>query len=561
MSEFAGPAIVLAAVVAALLIYILAWRMTRGGSLGLRALVRGGLPLLLVGSVMALAVLGTGLEPALEKIDGRLSGTPPEQPLPDLAQEQAGGESAEADRQGAQFEAARRARRLESREDERVGATAPAARGLNPNDMPDAALPGAGNLTPPLPPAAVNGHDEGPLTIQPPAGAPASEAEARRSLPTGPVDGLADDSAAAPPAAERSVAAAKKASPEAPEESEWDVVPVFYGTDRAETPNAERLAYGSDRGRRLELGRALVTVPKSHQVPQIERPWALRIPYFDVTIYEEAEDPEKHFTLQEIKSLPKDAFLALVRERLAASQRFKDHAIVFVHGYNTAFDNAVYRTAQIAYDLDFDGAPFLYSWPSGGGVASYTYDRESAEAAVPYLRQFMEMVVKETGAKSISVIAHSMGNQPLLEVLKDMKSQTPEGVVIDQVISAAPDVDADNFTNLARRIEGFAKGVTLYAAANDRALIISRSFWQNPRAGDVPPAGPLIVPGVDTIDVTGISTDAFALNHSGYAENTDLLEDIGKLILSGLRPPDQRLPKLVRVPSDKGDYWRYVQAP
>ena len=189
--------------------------------------------------------------------------------------------------------------------------------------------------------------------------------------------------------------------------------------------------------------------------------------------------------MQEIKKLSKEDFLRLVRERLGGSQRYKDHAIVFVHGYNTSFDHAVYRTAQISYDLKFDGAAFVYSWPSGGAVASYTYDRESAEASEPYLRQFLEMVVKETGAKSISVIAHSMGNQPLLDVLKDMKSAAPAGVVISQVILAAPDVDADNFVNLAHRIEGFAKGMTLYAASNDRALIISRNFWQNPRAGDV----------------------------------------------------------------------------
>ena len=129
-----------------------------------------------------------------------------------------------------------------------------------------------------------------------------------------------------------------------------------------------------------------MTVPRIHQVPKIERPFAIRIPYFDVTIYEEAEDPEKHFTLQEIKSLSKEDFLRLVRKRLATSSTFKDHALVFVHGYDTSFDNALYRTAQIAYDLKFDGAPFLYSWPSGGAVASYAYDRESAEDSEPYLR-------------------------------------------------------------------------------------------------------------------------------------------------------------------------------
>ena len=73
-----------------------------------------------------------------------------------------------------------------------------------------------------------------------------------------------------------------------------------------------------------------------------------------------------------------------------------------MHGYDTSFDNALYRTAQIAYDLHFDGAPFVYSWPSGGAVASYTYDRESAEGSEPYLRQFLDLVVKETDAKTIS---------------------------------------------------------------------------------------------------------------------------------------------------------------
>jgi esterase/lipase superfamily enzyme len=335
-------------------------------------------------------------------------------------------------------------------------------------------------------------------------------------------------------------------------------VPVFYGTDRLQDPNPKRISYNSDRAHRLELGRALVTVPRIHQVPKIERPFAIRIPYFDVTIYEEAEDPNQHFTLQEIKNLSKEDFLRLVHERLATSSTFKDHAMVFVHGYDTSFDNALYRTAQITYDLKFDGVPFVYSWPSGGAVASYAYDRESAEDSEPYLRQFLDLVVKETGAKTISIIAHSMGNKPLLDVLKDMKSAAPEGVVISQIILAAPDVDADNFTNLAQAIKGLAKGVTLYAASNDRALIASRNIWGKYRAGDVPASGPLVLPGIDTIDVTAASTDVFTLNHSGYAENNALLSDIGKLIESGLRPPDVRFDKLKPVTSSKGSYWRYA---
>ncbi len=399
---------------------------------------------------------------------------------------------------------------------------------------------------------------------------PKARAYHRKAAPEAAAPGGSGSAAATPPAPE---AMARSRGPtakgaEAPEgaararglvapEQKWDVEPVFFGTDRAEEANPKRLSYGSDRGRRLEIGRALVTIPKLHQVPQIERPWAIRIPYFDVTIYEQAEDPNKHFTMQEIKRLSKDDFLSLVRQRLAGSARFKDQALVFVHGFNTSFDNAVYRTAQIAYDLKFDGVPFLYSWPSGGAVASYTYDRESAEASKPYMRQFLEMVVHETGAKSVSIIAHSMGNQPLLDVLKDMKSAAPEGVAINQVILAAPDVDADSFTELAEAINGLAKGVTLYAASNDRALIVSRNFWGHYRAGDVPAQGPLVLPGVDTIDVTAASTDVFALNHSDYAESSQVLDDIGELIRTGKRPPEDRILKPERITTDRGPYWRY----
>jgi esterase/lipase superfamily enzyme len=346
----------------------------------------------------------------------------------------------------------------------------------------------------------------------------------------------------------------------APEE-EWQSVPVYWGTDRAVQPNAERLVFGSDRARKLQLGEALITVPKVHQVPNVERPWVVKIPYFDVTIYAEKEDPKSHFTVKEIKALTKEELLAQVKARLGDSERFKDQAVVFVHGYNTSFDNALYRTAQIAYDLDFDGATFLYSWPSGGAVASYTYDRESAQASEPYLREFLEMVVKQTGAKQVSIIAHSMGNQPLMDVLRDMRSSAPEGVEISQVILAAPDVDADSFTNLARTIKGLAKNVTLYVASNDRALIVSRNFWGSYRAGDVPPAGPLILEGIDTIDVTAASTDTFAINHSGYASNNKLLEDIGELLKTGLRPPEMRILKPGKISGPTGDYWRYTPAP
>jgi len=390
---------------------------------------------------------------------------------------------------------------------------------------------------------------------------PTTRRSARRDLPEAMPEAMPESGAS--PSGSEAPAMRNGMEPRAapqPADSDWDVVPVFYGTDRARTENAERIDYNSDRGKRLQLGHALVTVPKIHQVPQIERPWVYRIPFTQIVIWQEAEDPRKHFTIKEIRELGEQEFLELVRKRLAESMAYKNHALVFVHGFNTSFQFAIFRTAQIAYDLKFDGAPFLYSWPSKGqlGMQDYSYDRESAQAAEPYFRDFLKLVVNETGATSVSIIAHSMGNQLLLPVLRDLRREAPDSVRISQVILAAPDVDRDSFEFLAREIQGISNGVTLFAAANDRALAVSRQFWGGvPRAGDVPPEGPILVPGVDTIDVTNINTEMFSLNHSGYAEKTELLNDIQLLIQTGERPPEKRIPILERISTSRGDFWRY----
>jgi esterase/lipase superfamily enzyme len=386
------------------------------------------------------------------------------------------------------------------------------------------------------------------VTAPPPPGGTARSMEAERGPST-----RSAAPAPPPPAGNPAVGAG------APPSSDWDVVPVFFGTDRGRRDQPKRVAYGTERGHNLELGRAMITVPKAHQVPNVERPWAIKIPYTSVVLYQQDEDPKKHFTIQEIKALSKEQLLVLIKERLRGSKTFQDQALVFVHGYNNGFDEALFRTAQIAYDLKYDGAPFLYSWPSGAGIAGYPYDRESSQQAEPFFKAFMQMVLKETGAKNVSIIAHSMGNQLLLQTLRNLDRANPEIARINQIILAAPDVDRDSFAFLATQIRGVGRGITMYASSNDVALSFSRRFAGGvPRAGDVPAGlGPLIVAGVDTIDVSALSTEYFSLNHSSYAEKTGLLRDIELVLQTGERPPEMRLPLLQRIKGVAGDYWRY----
>jgi esterase/lipase superfamily enzyme len=426
-------------------------------------------------------------------------------------------------------------------------ATAPAPPAARREPPPTAGAP------PPAEPKSSAAPPAAPATPPPPAVSQPTP----RTLPR--------DGAPPPPAspgeaekeATRSLAGPPPGSPAAGQ-GDWDVVPVFYGTDRLRKEEPKRVLYGSERARRLELGHALVTVPKSHQVPNIERPFAIRIPYFQVTLYEAAEDPKTHFTIKEISVLTRDQFIAKARERVNGSRAFKDQAVVFVHGYNNAFDYALYRTAQMAYDLKFDGAAFLYSWPSLGDFSGYGYDRESSVQAEPYLRQYLELVLKETGAKEVSVIAHSMGNLPLLQVLRDLGPSLAPEVRLNQIIMAAPDVDRNVFENVANDLQKYGRGLTLYASSNDRAMQAARRVAGGiPRAGDVPVDGPIIIEGIDTIDVTQTSLDYLALNHSIYAEKSALLNDIGLLLQTGERPPDKRIPILELIQSGRGKFWRY----
>lgn len=342
----------------------------------------------------------------------------------------------------------------------------------------------------------------------------------------------------------------------------FDTVKILFGTDRRQDTSVERVSFGADRAGELTLGQASITIPKQHTRGIVERPWEISI--VGITIYKQKEDPEKHFTVQKIGVLDEDAFVSAANAQLAASKTYRKQAAIFVHGYNNDFDTALYRSAQMAYDMGFDGAPFLYSWPSAAGYSTYEYDQQSARQSIVHLRRFIRLVTERTNAEKIHLVAHSMGNDVLLEALRELRFQfgPDHDYKISQVILAAPDVDRNVFENLARQIAGISNGITLYASANDRALQASRTYAGGiARAGDVPEQGPVVIDGVDTIDVSETQQDFWGLNHNTYAETSELLHDIRKIFLTGVRPPKTRTPTLEPVALSQGTYWRFPGSP
>ncbi|HRX77505.1 MAG TPA: alpha/beta hydrolase [Pirellulaceae bacterium] len=302
--------------------------------------------------------------------------------------------------------------------------------------------------------------------------------------------------------------------------------------------------YGGDYSERVEMGGCQVTIPDTHREGKLEAPTLFRL--------EVAEDLQKHIVLRHVQRMESDDFFAGLRKEM---QRKGNHILVFVHGFNVSFEDAARRTAQMASDLKFDGAPVFYSWPSQADWWKYRVDEKNVALSVDQLKSFLLAIAERSDADTINLVAHSMGNRVLTDALKEIDvAATEREQLFNQVILAAPDIDADIFRQrIAPAIVTKAKHVTLYASSKDLALVASRTFNSgDPRAGDA--GGNLVVyPGIETIDVSAI--DSSLLGHSYYGSSVSVLSDIEFLLRD--QPASSR--KFLAPVSLQGDltYWLF----
>jgi esterase/lipase superfamily enzyme len=307
-------------------------------------------------------------------------------------------------------------------------------------------------------------------------------------------------------------------------------------TSRAEPGSIYTTAY-SDR---LSLGICQVSIPGNHQMGKLETPSVIRLEF--------GEDEQKHIILRSAQPLESDAFFENIDQELRSKG---DGLLVFVHGYNVSFEDAARRTAQMAYDLNFPGAPVFYSWPSQSNWYQYQMDRKNIELSVGHIRRFLEQLVARSGAKSIHLIAHSMGNVGLTEALAELEAG--QGPLFNQVVLAAPDIDADIFRNrIAPRIVGKAQRCTLYTSKTDLALVASRYFNAGQRAGET--IENQTYEGIDVIDASSVDTSL--LGHTYYG-GFSLLNDLSELLLD--RPLQERT--YIKTAMVKGRPYSFVAIP
>lgn len=221
--------------------------------------------------------------------------------------------------------------------------------------------------------------------------------------------------------------------------------------------------------------------------------------------------------------------------------------LVFIHGFNNRFEDAVYRFAQIVHDSGVHSAPILVTWPSRGSLLSYGYDRESTNYTRNALETLFQYLAKDPQVKDVSILAHSMGNWLALESLRQMairNGRLPKK--FKNVMLAAPDVDVDVFRQQIADMGNQHPQFTLFVSRDDRALAVSRRVWGDvSRLGAIDPeAAPykkeLEDNDIAVIDLTKIKSGD-SMNHGKFAESPQIVQLIGKRISEGQTLTDSRV--------------------
>jgi esterase/lipase superfamily enzyme len=323
-------------------------------------------------------------------------------------------------------------------------------------------------------------------------------------------------------------------------------IPVLYGTSRVWIGGAD--SYGADDAQALDFGACPAVIPKDFDKLVAERTngtfwdYVAKIPVVGNYVAPPAE-PADYIKAGPAQRLQKPEFVKRLQENVNSSTN--KSIFIFIHGFANSFNDACRRTAQMAWDLDLSSAPVMFTWPAKGGstLTEYQHDLQSALNSVDLTVEFLRLIAERSGATSINVIAHSLGNRVLLSALKSLEtSGVATKPMFDQVILAAPDVDRTAFNQAASALQKLSKHASLYASSHDTALDASRKFWGNTaRVGDARFLS--VFDNVDTIDVSAIDFQLFGMGHAYFANNRLVIDDLVELLKNGTLPPRLHLQK------------------
>ena len=231
-------------------------------------------------------------------------------------------------------------------------------------------------------------------------------------------------------------------------------------------------------------------------------------------------DPAQAFTLRNAEYLSDESeFLLRLNAALRRQPRGGRQILLYIHGFNTRFPDAVLRAAQISNNVGLPNVPVVFSWASRGNIFDYAYDNNSALVARAELGRFL-VLLENSAAEKINVVAHSLGNMLFVESLIQLKLRggAPKKGKIGLIFLASPDIDYDVFKSQLEQLGRPEVPYFILLSKDDQALGLSTAIaGGRPRLGDYSNPQELTALGATVIDATDVAAQDPA-HHDKYAK-------------------------------------------
>ncbi|MCA9032159.1 MAG: alpha/beta hydrolase [Planctomycetaceae bacterium] len=276
---------------------------------------------------------------------------------------------------------------------------------------------------------------------------------------------------------------------------------------------------------------------------------------------DEDPDPVGKIIRSGDRGLHPDDFYEHILRRVEAAKE-KD-VLIFVHGYNVDFHEAICRIAQMAEDMPFEGVIVAFDWNSQANTLGYYQDKINTGRTHPAFAEVLaELRDRLPEDARLHVLAHSMGNRYTLNALELLAVYEPyiglppsrfkedsffkpqfagwerwhprgtQPKPLANVIFAAPDVHPETFQKSVGSVMQIADHITLYCNEADFALEISRFVNGQGKDGFRIGDSRSGINGGYAMDVVRLqsvsSSDPFG--HSYYGSHPGLLTDLRLLI-------------------------------